>query len=167
MKIMCCILGEGRGHMTQAIAVKEIVERAGHKVVSVVVGAGRKREIPAFFAEAMAMPVEKIPTLDFTFKNDRKVSLPATTVAVLRRLPEYVGAIRRLKAIVHQVKPDVILNFFEAMTGIYALTTWRRPPVLAVAHQFMFGHPEYVRVPKLRVQQWIMKWLVRLVGARS
>src|ERR1044071_228625 len=167
MKIMFSILGEGRGHMTQAIAVKEMVERAGHKVVSVVVGAGRKREIPAFFAEAMAMPVEKIPTLDFTFKNDRKVSLAGTALDVLRRLPEYVVTIRRLKAIVRQARPDVILNFFESITGLYALTTWKRPPVIAVAHQFMYGHSNYVRAPKLRVQQWIMKWFVQLVGARS
>ena len=164
---MICILGEGRGHMTQAIAVKEIVERAGHKVAGVVVGAGRKREIPPFFAEAMAMPIEKIPTLDFSFKNNRKVSLAATVAAALRRLPEYVRAIQRLKAMVFHLKPDVILNFFEPVTGLYALTTWKRPPVLAVAHQFMYGHPAYVRGPKLRVQQWIVKGFVRLVGARS
>ena len=32
MKIMFCVLGEGRGHMTQAMAVKEMVETAGHQV---------------------------------------------------------------------------------------------------------------------------------------
>jgi len=167
MKIMFCILGEGRGHMTQAIAVKEIVERAGHEVVSVVVGAGRAREIPGFFAEAMRIRVEKIPTFDFAFKNNRKVDLSATAMSILRRLPEYVRAIRKLKTIVRQTRPDVILNFFEAMTGLYALTTWKRPPVVAVAHQFMYGHASYVRAPKLRYQQWVMKWFVRLVGARS
>jgi uncharacterized protein (TIGR00661 family) len=153
--------------MTQAIAVKEIVERAGHRVVSVVVGAGRAREIPAFFAEAMRVPVEKIPTFDFAFKNNRKVDLLGTAMSIARRFPEYVRAIRKLKTIVRQTKPDLILNFFEAMTGLYALTTWNRPPVLAVAHQFMYGHPSYVRAPQLRFQQWVMKWFVRLVGARS
>src|ERR1051326_4042168 len=167
MKIMFCILGEGRGHMTQAIAVKEIVERAGHEVVSVVVGAGRAREIPGFFAEAMRIPVENIPTLDFAFKNNRKVDLLATAISVVRRLPEYVRAIRKLKTIVRERKPDVILNFFEAMTGIYPPTPWNRPPVVAVAHQFMYGHASYVRAPKLRFQQWVMKWFVRLIGARS
>ena len=164
---MLCILGEGRGHMTQAIAAKEIVERAGHKVVSVVVGAGKNREIPAYFAQAMRMPIQRIPTLDFTFKNNRKVDLPATVAAVVRRLPEYVGAIRKLKAVVREARPDVILNFFEAITGLFALVTWNRPPVLAVAHQFMYGHPSYPRAPRFWFQQWVMKCFVRLVGARS
>jgi uncharacterized protein (TIGR00661 family) len=167
MKLMLCILGEGRGHMTQAIAVKEIAERAGHKVVSVVVGAARTRETPAFFAEAMRMSVEKISTLDFTFKNNRKVDLPATAINVLRRLPEYIRAIRKLKAIVRETRPDLILNFFEPITGLYALATRNRPPVLAIAHQFMYGHPGYVRPLNLRFQQSVMKWFVRLVGARS
>ncbi len=39
MKMMFCVLGEGRGHMTQAMAVKEIVEAAGHQVVAVTLGA--------------------------------------------------------------------------------------------------------------------------------
>jgi uncharacterized protein (TIGR00661 family) len=115
----------------------------------------------------MRMPIQRIPTLDFTFKNNRKVNVPATVAAVLRRLPEYVGAIRKLKAVVHETRPDVILNFFEAITGLYALVTWNRPPVLAVAHQFMYGHPSYPRAPKFWFQQWVMKCFIRLVGARS
>ena len=49
MKIMFSILGEGRGHMTQAIAVKDMVERAGHRVTNVVLGMGKHRQVPSFF----------------------------------------------------------------------------------------------------------------------
>jgi len=167
MKVMLCILGEGRGHMTQAIAAKEIVERAGHKVVSVVAGAGRTREIPTYFSQAMRLPIEKIPTLDFSFRDNRKVDLLATAGAVLRRLPEYIRAVRRVATVVRETRPDIILNFFEPITGLYALFAWKRPPVLAIAHQFMYGHRSYVRAPGLRFQQSVMKWFVRLVGARS
>jgi len=85
----------------------------------------------------------------------------------VRRLPEYVRALRKLKALVRKTEPDIILNFFEAITGLYALMSHNRPPVVAVAHQFMYGHSSYVRAPRLRFQQWIMKWFVRLVGSRS
>jgi uncharacterized protein (TIGR00661 family) len=95
------------------------------------------------------------------------VDLAATAAAVVRRLPEYIRAVRKLKAIVRQTRPDVIINFFEPITGLYALATWNRPPILAIAHQFMYGHPSYVRARNLRVQQSVMKWFVRLVGARS
>src|SRR5438445_486555 len=135
MKIMLCVLGEGRGHMTQAMAVKEMVERAGHQVVSVVLGLGRCRQVPPFFASAMKMPIERMPTLDFSYRNNRQVNLPATLAGIARRIPAYWRALRKLKAIVEDTQPDVILNFFEPLTGIYALTCRKRPPVIGVAHQ--------------------------------
>jgi uncharacterized protein (TIGR00661 family) len=115
----------------------------------------------------MKMPIERIPTLEFIYKHDRQVNLPATLAAVTRNFPAYWRGLRKLKAIVRKVQPDVILNFFEPLTGIYALTCRSRPPVLAVAHQFMNGHPAYVRAPGKRLQQLGMKWYVRLVGAAS
>jgi uncharacterized protein (TIGR00661 family) len=153
--------------MTQAIAVKEMVERAGHQVVSVVLGAGPNRQVPPFFASAMKMPIERIPTLDFTYQNNRKVDLSATLASIVRRIPDYWRGLQKLKAIVRETQPDVILNFFEALTGVYALTCRRRPPVIAIAHQFMCGHPDYVQAPGFRLQQLAMRMFVSLVGSSS
>jgi uncharacterized protein (TIGR00661 family) len=164
---MLSILGEGRGHMTQAMAVKQIVERSGHQITSVVVGLGAQRQIPEFFASAMKMPVHRITTLDFSFKQNRGVSLPKTVARVVRQAPAYLSSLRKIKAVVHESEPDLIINFFEPMTGIYALTSRKRPPVVSVAHQFMFGHPEYVQLKGKFFQQLGMRWLVQLVGARS
>lgn len=115
----------------------------------------------------MKMPITKIPTLDFSYKNSRKVNLPATLAGIMRKIPAYWRALHTLKAVVRETQPDVIINFFEPITGIFALTCRHRPPVVAVAHQFMYEHPFYVRAPGMRVQQLGMKWFVRLVGARS
>src|SRR5580658_10123304 len=72
VKIMLSILGEGRGHMTQGMAVKEMVEKAGHEVVCATLGTGANRTPPSYFVEAMKMPVTTIPTLEFSYKNNRK-----------------------------------------------------------------------------------------------
>jgi uncharacterized protein (TIGR00661 family) len=113
------------------------------------------------------MPITKIPTPDFSYKDNRKVNLPASLAAIARRIPAYCGGVRKLRAIVRENQPDVIINFFEPLTGIYALTCRNRPPVVAVAHQFMCEHPAYVRAPGKRMQQFALKWYVRLVGAAS
>ncbi len=113
------------------------------------------------------MPITKISTPDFSYKNDRKVNLPASLAGVVRRVPAYWRGLRTLQALVRESQPDVILNFFEPLTGLYALTCRNRPPVVAVAHQFMYEHPSYVRAPGQRWQQLGMKWYVRLVGAAS
>ncbi len=115
----------------------------------------------------MKMPVTVVPTLEFAFKNNRSVNLPATIASVIRLAPEYVGALGRMSAIVRELRPDVILNFFEPLMGIYALTRHRRPPIVVVGHQFMFEHPVYIRAPGMKLQQLGMKWFVRLVGAAS
>ncbi|MGP8198701.1 MAG: glycosyltransferase family protein [Limisphaerales bacterium] len=149
------------------MAVKEMVEKAGHQVTTVVLGTGPRRPAAPFFASAMKMPITKISTPNFSFKNNRKVSLPASLAGVARSIPAFWRGLRTLKALVRQDRPDVILNFFEPLTGLYALTCRNRPPVVALAHQFMFEHPSYVRAPGLRLQQFAMKWYIRSVGASS
>jgi uncharacterized protein (TIGR00661 family) len=113
------------------------------------------------------MPITQIPTLDFSVKQNRKVSLPATLRGIFGQLPSFWRGLQEVRALVSKMQPDVIVNFFEPITGLYALTCRQRPPVVAVAHQFMYGHPDYVRAPGLRIQQLGMKWYVRLVGACS
>jgi len=115
----------------------------------------------------MKMPVERITTLKFTYQHDRRVNLPATLAEVVRQIPAYYHSIQKLKALVRNTQPDIILNCFEPLTGIYALMCRHRPPVVAIAHQFMYEHPNYVRAPGKRLQQLGMKWYVRLVGAAS
>jgi uncharacterized protein (TIGR00661 family) len=167
MKIMFSILGEGRGHMTQAMAVKEMVEKAGHELTCVALGMGPNRTPPPYFVAAMGAPIITIPTLNFSFKNNRSVNLAGTLAGVARKIPAYRRGVGALRAAVSRHRPDVIINFFESLTGVYALTNRKRPPVVAVAHQFMFGHPNYVRAPGLRLQQLAMKRLVQIAGAAS
>jgi uncharacterized protein (TIGR00661 family) len=153
--------------MTQAIAVKEMVEKAGHQLMCVALGVGSNRTAPDYFAKAMGTPIVSILTLQFSYKNNRTVDLTGTVAGIVRNIPAYRRGVRALQTLVSEHKPDVIVNFFEGVTGIYALTCRRRPPVVAVAHQFMYGHPDYVRAPGLRLQQLGMKWLVKTVGAGS
>src|SRR5580693_8667517 len=127
MKMMLCVLGEGRGHMTQAMAVKEMAEAAGHRVVAVTLGVSSQRPVPEYFGSAMKIPVTQLPTLEFKYKNNRAVSNAATLLNVLANLPKYAGLIRRLDEIVRAAQPDVIINFFEPITAFYALTKWHRP----------------------------------------
>lgn len=167
MKIMFSVLGEGRGHMTQAMAVKELVTQAGHHVTNIALGMSRIRETPAFFTAAMDAPIEVMPTLEFSLSGNRKVDLSGTVMGVARRLPNFAQAVRRLDALVREHRPDVIINFFDAVTGLYASTHRKGAPVVAVAHQFMLEHPAYVRSSALRLQQFIMRRLVNLAGAAS
>ncbi len=115
----------------------------------------------------MKTPVRQLPTLEFKYKNSRAVSNTATLLGVLANLPKYARLIRQLDEIVRETQPDVIINFFEPIAAFYALTRRQRPPVVAIGHQFMFQHPDYVRTPQLWKQLLSMKIYTRLLGARA
>ena len=115
----------------------------------------------------MKIPVRPLPTLEFKYKNSRAVSNTATLLGVLGSLPKYFGLIRQLDAIVRETQPDVIINFFEPVAAFYTLTQKKRPPVVAIGHQFMFQHPGYVRTPQLWKQLFSMRIYTWLLGARA
>jgi uncharacterized protein (TIGR00661 family) len=123
--------------------------------------------MPAYFESAMKLPVRQLPTLEFKYKNNRAVSNTATLLGVFGKLPKYFRILRQFDAIVRETQPDVIVNFFEPLAAFYALTRRHRPPVVAIGHQFMFGHPGYVRAPRLWKQLLSMKLYTHLLGARA
>ena len=165
--MMFCVLGEGRGHITQTMAVKEMAEATGHQVVAVTLGVSAQRPVPEYFASAMKLPVRQLPTLEFKYRNSKSVSNTATLLGVFGNLPKYRRILRQLDDLVRETRPDVILNFFEPMAAFYALTRCHRPPVVAIGHQFMFQHPGYVRAPHLCKQLLSIKLYTRLIGARA
>ncbi len=167
MRMMLCVLGEGRGHMTQAMAVKEMAEAAGHQIVAVTLGTSSHRQVPAYFEAAMQLRVTQMPTLEFKYKNNRSVSNSATLAGVFLNLPKYLGLLRRFDELVRDAQPDVILNFFEPIAAFFALTRRRRPPVVAFGHQFMIQHPDFIHERRLWKQELGLKLYTYLLGARA
>ena len=72
MRYLFIVQGDGRGHMTQAIALSDILRRNGHEVVEVLVGKSKVRVIPDFFYQKIGAKVRTFDTLSFVFKIDKK-----------------------------------------------------------------------------------------------
>jgi uncharacterized protein (TIGR00661 family) len=123
--------------------------------------------VPEFFGSAMKVPVTQLPTLEFKYKHSRAVSNRATLFGVLGNLPKYRRLLRQLDEVIRAAQPDVILNFFEPIAAFYALTRRRHPPMVAIGHQFMFQHPNYVQAPHLWKQLFGMRVYTWLMGART
>lgn len=65
MKVIFVVQGEGRGHLTQALALKQQLLREGHEVVKVLVGKSKNREIPEFFKTQIESPIEMFLSPNF------------------------------------------------------------------------------------------------------
>ncbi len=51
MKYLFIIQGEGRGHLTQAVALSVMLQKHNHQVVGSMVGSADGKTIPQFFAD--------------------------------------------------------------------------------------------------------------------
>ncbi len=151
MKFIFIVQGEGRGHMTQAISLYQILKNEGHSISHVIVGKSNRRELPHFFLKNIQTSISQVDSPNFvTDKNSKSVSIFRTLLFNLGRLPVYLKSIHQIDAIVKREKPDTIINFYDFLSGFYFLV--KRPPVkhIGIAHQFLLDHPEF-EFPKGRL----------------
>ncbi len=144
MKCLFMIQGEGRGHLTQALALQAALHEAGHEVVRIVVGQNQRRALPSFFADGTTVPIHRVPSPTFVADAARRGVRPGATLwnglQHLARLPARIDA---LDAHVQQTRPDVVINFFEPLAGLYYGLHRPDLPMVCIAHQYMFLHPAY------------------------
>ena len=146
MKCLFVVQGEGRGHMTQAIALRQRLEEAGHEVCLTMVGVSRFRTLPDFFAQRMKGPVMTFesPVL-VTDRHDKGVSFARTAVHSFLSFPRFTLSVFRIRKEISRHRPDVVVNFFDLMCSISFLLRLRRPRHVCVGHQFYFQHPDFIR----------------------
>ena len=167
MKILFTVQGDGRGHMTQAIAAAQILEQHGHEVVAVTVGKNPSRTIPEFFVNRFGDRLKPIASPGFSFQGGKGVAPLATLRQAISGANRYRASLAIIGNLFAQTRPDLIINFLEPLMGMFNLRHAHHVPVICVGHQFMLEHPEFIRCAKFRFQQWTMRRYVRLTGARS
>ncbi len=76
--------------MTQALALKRVLEDAGHEVVAAFMGENPERPIPQFFIDRFRGPIHTYLSPVFTMDPSQKgVRLGATLLNSLRQTPSY------------------------------------------------------------------------------
>src|SRR5947207_606937 len=118
MKVMFTVQGEGRGHMTQAISMKQILERNGHEIVAVLAGGNPERPLPAFFEQAFPK-FQRITSPTFAQKENRGISVRRSVIATAPQTPEIRQSLRVIRDTTDRTRPDLIINFLEPLMGVY------------------------------------------------
>jgi len=80
MKIMFTVQGDGRGHMTQAIAAAQTLERQGHEIAAVTIGRNPNRTLPEFFTKAFGDRVDRYNAPIRPGLMVRKAQIAAATI---------------------------------------------------------------------------------------
>ena len=144
MKAIFVVQGEGRGHLTQALSLKKILEDNGHEVVDVMVGKSKNREIPTFFKEKIGMELTTFRSPNFIpSKDNRQFNLLTSAAYNTLHTPSYLKSIFLIRKHIKQSGADIVINFYEILCGLACSLLPRHIPEVCIAHQYMFLHPEF------------------------
>jgi uncharacterized protein (TIGR00661 family) len=136
--------------MTQALALQRILESAGHELAAVFMGENPERPIPDFFKRRLRAPLHTYPSPAFVLDRDRKgVRRGATFAHSVFNLPRYLAHASTLHGDLVPYRPELLVNFYEVLGGVYTALYRPRAPLVAIGHQFLFFHPA-LPVPRNR-----------------
>lgn len=143
-KFIFLIQGEGRGHMTQAISLFQILTRNGHEVLHIFIGKSSKRQIPGYIFEAFSVPVEPLNSPNFISDSQNKsIRLIPSIIYNSKYLKTYFRSLKRIDEVVKEVKPDALINFYDFLGGFYNFMYRPSLKFIPVGHQFMTDHPNF------------------------
>lgn len=141
------IQGEGRGHLVQALAVQEMLERRGHQVAGAAISSSADR-LPLFFKERFRRPICLIDSPAFVLdRKEEGIKMASSIAQSLGRSPRYLRSLRKIRQAVNLGQPDALVNFYEPLAGIYQRLSRKKRPFYCLGNQYVFGHPAYVFPP--------------------
>jgi uncharacterized protein (TIGR00661 family) len=144
LKFMFIVQGEGRGHMTQAISTFNILTKAGHEISCVMIGINPHREIPEFVKHQIKSEIISFDCPGFIMDAQIKaVKLIPSIIHNIFKLGVFRKSILHIQRKVKEHKPDLIVNFYTPLAGIYNFLFHRPVPMVCVAHQYIYLHPGY------------------------
>jgi uncharacterized protein (TIGR00661 family) len=161
LRILFTVQGEGRGHLTQAIALADMLHRNGHEVVEVLVGKSHSRELPGFFYEKIKAPVTiyEAPSLIY---NKAKKQIDKTKTIFhninIKKLKYYGDSILLIHHHIKECKPDILINFYEVLPGFAQVRFRIDTPYVNIGHQYLLKHPEYAHGKGEHQSHTLLRW---------
>jgi uncharacterized protein (TIGR00661 family) len=144
MKVLFAVQGEGRGHLTQALTLEKMLKRHGHEVVAILVGRSKARELPDFFMRRAQAPVKGFASPNFLpSMANRRIGLTRSVAYNILKSPQYVRSLLFIRREMMSSGADVVINFYEVLTGLANFLFSTGMPMICIGHQYLSLHPDY------------------------
>lgn len=167
-RFVFAVQGEGRGHLTQAIALFRLLQEQGHTVSCVIVGRNPNRELPDFFLRKITVPIIQVESPHFCIDSSgRSVSMGMTILKNLANRHSFSRSLRIMRDTFDTYNPHVVINFYEPLVALYVLRYNRNFRIISLAHQYIYLH-EGFRFPKgSPVKGRLLKWYTAFTSIGS
>ncbi|WP_234735071.1 glycosyltransferase family protein [Tellurirhabdus bombi] len=161
MRILFLVQSEGRGHLTQALSLAQIIQEAGHEVIGAFVGITPERAVPTFFRDAFNAPITPVfsPGLCYDSKTNALNPL-RTALRAAGNSRALWRSLRQVRNAIDRQRPDVVVNFCELLGGLTYAVMPPSVPLVSIAHHYLAFHPNFQH-PK---GQWLYRQGFRLVS---
>tara|TARA_R110002049_G_scaffold81914_2_gene208326 strand:- start:5079 stop:6194 length:1116 start_codon:yes stop_codon:yes gene_type:complete len=158
MKFLFIVQGEGRGHMTQAQVLRDVLEKQGHSIVAVILGSSNRRKAPSYFLEDFQCPIYRYPSPNFiTDKANKSIKLGATIIENLKKSPRFIRSLKQMDEQIRFYQPDGIVNFYDILGGIYNFIYKPKAKFIAIGHQYLIYHPDFTFAKRGNVNRFLFK----------
>lgn len=143
-KYLLVVQGEGRGHVTQALSMYEMLIEQGHTVCAIILGSGGKREIPKFFIDKVKSPVFQLQSPNFVSdKKNKSISVFKSVIHNFKHVKTFRKSLKAIDDIIKEHEPDVVINFFDLLMGLYYRFYKPKTKMVCIAHQYIYFHPDF------------------------
>lgn len=145
MKVLFIIQGEGRGHLTQAISLKKILENNMHTVCGVFIGKSISGDRPSFIEADFNQTLTYFDSPSLVYRNDGNgLSIQNTLKENLINFKAFYKSLKLLKSNINKLKPDVIVNFYDILGGLFKLSNpFSNIPMVCIGHQYLLLHSSF------------------------
>ncbi|WPR73428.1 glycosyltransferase family protein [Algoriphagus sp. NG3] len=158
MKFLFIVQGEGRGHMTQAIAFSNMLKIHKHELVGVILGKSKRRAIPEFFSKEIQAPVYLVESPNFACdKDEKEILIGRTILQNLTKTSTFRKSLNKIHEIVKEEEPDIILNFYDLLGGIYNGIFRPKAEYWVIGHQYLSYHPDFKFAPAKGLNRFFFK----------
>jgi len=131
------VQGEGKGHMSQAMALKEYLDEAGHTVDAVLLGTGSADEVPDYFRKAFSDKLRIFRSPFFLRTPNKKgIYMGRTLLFNLLYSVGYLREVARIRREINALQPDVIFNFYELLGALAMRKAAPGIRKIALGHHF-------------------------------
>lgn len=170
MRFVFIVQGEGRGHMTQALSLRNILVKNGHEVCAALVGKSARREIPAFFKEKIQAPITDFESPNFVLDPKGKgLKIGETMLTNLLKYRKYMGNLKDIDKVISEHQPDVVINFYDLLGGLYSYFYKKNHSFkfVCVGHQFLLEHPDFELPEGHEVEKFLLHHNTQFSSAKS
>ena len=154
--------------MTQALSMRRLLESAGHEVAAVCVGTSDQREVPAFFLDGVGAAVTRFRSPNFiTGEGNKGILVGASLWNNLLKTDVYLRSLGEIDEVMNATMPDLVVNFYEPLWGLYQKRYRSKVKSVSVAHQFLAGHRDFPFPPGRAAEKAMFMALNAVTGSGS